>query len=352
MTMTTVGWAMKMGLAAQMPAIAASLLVSVTSLLVIAALSDLLHRVEAAGWSFAEPRLSRWAVFYGAWGVVGLGIGLGRVAVLEAKSGAPLTSGRASFVVAVCLYMTWLMLWALENQAMFMATIARKQASSRRAASFLLRTREAFILARDRRRHEALDVMKRRVESELAAIQERVAKLPAEGLATPEVENLLERLDHLRDSEIREVSHLLHPSIIDLGLAPALRALVRNRSDEHVIRLEADHQPADALSPAAALHLYRIVEHALDLARDQGVGEMRVSLARGDPECLDLEVVLRAVGLDLARARESGAQALMDARVALLRGAWSLERREDDRVVLRVSCPLAPATLPLRPGRS
>ncbi|MBO9539307.1 hypothetical protein J7643_01790 [bacterium] len=343
MTVAIVGWAMTVDLTAELPAIAASLIVSIGLLALIAGVIDLMHRLDAAGWRFEEPRLSRWVAYYGAWGVVGLVIGLGRVAMIQAKTGILLAPGRVAYVVAVCFYVSVAMVCVLENQAMFVTAIARKQDASRRAVRFLFQTREAFVQARNRRQHEALSFLERQLEPELAALQGQVARMVEDGRSSHEIVRLRERIDRLRDDEIREISHLLHPSIIDMGLAPALRALVRNRSDALPIRLHLADLPPQGLSPEVGLHLYRIVEHALDEVRVQAVREIHVSLACDEGNRLRLEIALQGEELDLALARKGGARALLDARVAMLNGAWRLERGEDARLVLRLEAPLAGA---------
>lgn len=346
MTVAIAGWAMTGDPMAQLPAIADSLLVSACLLALIAGVIELMHRLDAAGWHFEDPRFSRWVAFYGAWSVMGIVIGLGRVAMMQAKSDMPLAPERAAFVIAVCLYVSVAMVCALENQTMFVQAIARKQAASRRAMRFLFQTRKAFVQARNRRRHEALSFLERRLEPELAALHVSVAHLNESGRSPEAITRLRERIDRLRDEEIRQVSHLLHPSIIDMGLSPALRALARSLGDAIPLRLHLENLPSEDLPAEAGLHLYRIVEHAREVARVQSVREIHVSLACDEGANLRLEIDLLGAGLDLALAKESGAQALLDARVTMLNGAWSLERGDDGRLVLGIMCPFAGARRP------
>jgi len=339
MSLAVVAWAMKAGMPARTSGIAAAAVMGLASFGGTVGAIDLLKRIEAAGWSFEEPRWSRWLVYYGVWALVGLGLGLGRAAVLQESFGLTFAPGRLAFEMLICLYMAVLVAFTLENQTMFLRVAARKQDSSRRAVRFLFETREAFVRASDLRRHEALSILERQVEPELLAIQERVARMRAGDGSLADAEPLLQGLDRLRDSEIREVSHLLHPSIIDMGLVPALRALARNRHDAPPIHVEADSATIGDLSAAASLQLYRIVEHALELAQTQTAHEIHVSLARGAGERLLLEIALSGVKIDLELARESGDQALLDARVALLGGEWGLERVDATRIALWVRGP-------------
>ncbi|MNR88734.1 hypothetical protein D3C86_411400 [compost metagenome] len=339
MSLAVVAWAMKAGMPTRTSGIVAAAVVGLASFGGTVGAIDLLKRIEAAGWSFEEPRGSRWVVFYGVWAAVGLGLGLGRAAVLQEILGMTFAPGRVAFEVLICLYMALLLAFTLENQTMFLRVAARKQESSRRAVRFLFETREAFVRASDLRRHEALSILEQQVEPELQAIQERVARMRAGGGSLADAEPLLQGLDRLRDTEIRQLSHLLHASIIDMGLVPALRALARNRHDGPPIHVEADSAAIGDLSASASLQLYRIVEHALELARTQTAREIHVSLARGEGARLLLEIALSGLGIDLDLARESGDQALLDARVALLGGEWGLERVGPTRIAIWVRGP-------------
>lgn len=337
MTVTVVGWALLVGRGFPLPTLGISLLLSASLFALIWATIGVMHRLEAAGWRFEEPRISRWVVFYGSWSAVGLAIGLGRLAMVQARSPVPLSAGQAVFVVFLCLYVTLAMMVLLEHQTMFRATIARKREASLMAVRFLFGTREAFAQARDHRRHEALTVLERKLDPELTDAQARLALNPS-----PEaLEPLMSRLESLRSVDIREVSHLLHPSIIDMGLVPALRALVRNRKGDLPLVLDIVGVTPEDGSPEVWLHLYRIVEHVLDLARTQPFREVRISLERVGGGRLRLEIVGSGEPLDRALLRDLGARALVDARVAMLGGTWRFEDSGRERLALWVELPPA-----------
>ncbi|MNK73391.1 hypothetical protein D3C87_928860 [compost metagenome] len=337
-TLTHVGWALTVGRGLPVAMLMTSLQLTTALLVLIGVTIDIMHRLDASGWRFETPHGSRWLVYYGTWFVLGLAIGVGRLAMLQAWSPEPLSSAQAIFVPSVCLYMTLATIVLLEHQTMFRTVIARKQQASLKAVRFLVDTHQAFVEAQDLRRNEALAFLDRRVEPELADVH---ARLTQPRLPSPDdLESVQARLERLRNVEIREVSHLLHPSILDMGLVPALRALVRNRASEIPITLVFEGvTPADG-SPAVARHLYRIVEHALDLARDEALREIRIGMTRVDGSRLRLEIAGRGDGLDRALAREHGARVLFDARVALMGGAWGLEESERDQLLLWVEAPI------------
>lgn len=341
MTIALLAWALKADVERHPFGIAASLLVGACSFILIMGAIELLKRLEAAGWRFEAPLLRNWGVYYGLWLVVGLGVGVARSSVLQAAFGLTFHPGRALFEVAICLYAVLGVACSLEHQTMFMREASRKQEASRRAVRDLFESREAFAKASDLRRYEVLSLLERRVEPELRSVLDGVERLGTEGTQlTGEAGNhLLSRLDHLRDAEIRKVSHLLHPSIIDVGLAPALRALVRSRRDSLGIDLEADATLLEGLPSALRLQVYRIVEQAIDLASQHGAHHLRVALTRDGAHGLTLLLEAHGEGIDRASAREAVGLALIDARVALMDGAWEKREASEARVALRLAFP-------------
>src|SRR5690606_34441657 len=78
-------------------------------------------------------------------------------------------------------------------------------------------------------------------------------------------------LDQLREVEIRQVSHLLHPSIVRVGLRPAVQSLVAEFQDSLEINLQFDDKmlawddPVDNRIPESVrLVVYRVLEEALN----------------------------------------------------------------------------------------
>jgi signal transduction histidine kinase len=77
-------------------------------------------------------------------------------------------------------------------------------------------------------------------------------------------------LDHIREHEVREASHALHPAIIEMGVVPAIESLTDRFADCFTADVEVDpafsqfDDPVEQpLSGALALAIYRVVEEAL-----------------------------------------------------------------------------------------
>ncbi len=99
-------------------------------------------------------------------------------------------------------------------------------------------------------------------------------------------------------NQIRNLSELLRPRALDdLGLVPALRALIEDfaRATQIQVAIEADD--TQGWPPEATLTLYRVAQEALtNVARHSGARHAWVRLSRADGACL-LEVEDDGTGL-------------------------------------------------------
>jgi signal transduction histidine kinase len=88
-------------------------------------------------------------------------------------------------------------------------------------------------------------------------------------------------------NQIRNVSELLRPQALDdLGLVPALRALIEDFARRTQIQVEIDADDTVGWPPEAALTLYRVVQEALtNVARHSGAHHAWVRLTRNDGAC-------------------------------------------------------------------
>lgn len=168
----------------------------------------------------------------------------------------------------------------------------------------------------------------RRIEPEIADIKAALEGLLArtkqgEAAETPELDALMKRLESLRSHEIRAQSHLLHPSVIDLCLFPAVRMLARSFRETFELELvvDASFRASDVpgrhlISRKTRLNAYRCLEHALeDLAEHAQARQVRLSLSvPPGKDCLVID--LKDDGLEI----RSGLRAqVIEGRVAALR---------------------------------
>jgi signal transduction histidine kinase len=107
---------------------------------------------------------------------------------------------------------------------------------------------------------------------------------------------------------IRDLSHLLHPSLLDdLGLAAALKSHIDSFARRQGLPVELESEHLDQrLAPDLEIALYRIVQEALtNVARHAHARSCRVSL-RGEGESVLVTIEDDGVGFDPAKLEPLG----------------------------------------------
>ncbi|MDA0799346.1 MAG: hypothetical protein O2884_11840 [Chloroflexi bacterium] len=140
------------------------------------------------------------------------------------------------------------------------------------------------------------------------------------------------RIDGVREREIREISHLLHPSVIKLGLAPAIRSLASRFQPIMDVHLDIDSvldgvgsQSEVDVAMEMRLVAYRVIEEALSNARKHGNAASVVATVRLNGTN-DLLVSVRDDGAGLGDSRVTPGLGLqmIAMKVHESGGAWSL----------------------------
>ena len=153
----------------------------------------------------------------------------------------------------------------------------------------LRRHQELAAEAEDKIRREMADVLHNRVQSRLLAATLRLRRVehlvhedPA--AAARFLEEVRRELDTIREDDVREVSHLLHPAVVAIGLVPALRRLARDLQGAAAVTvnvtpelLAADDLAGSKVPEPVRLALYRLVEESTTNALKHGdATEIRV----------------------------------------------------------------------------
>lgn len=284
---------------------------------------ELLKRLEHAGWRAYEPTLMNWLIYLGTFGLTGALIGRLRGEMMLAVEGNAASAWLMNAELGLCTYGALMVAVVMELQTRHERLALVKRTESLMAVHTLFESREAWIHARDRRRDELHRIMTDRVEPELAAIHAAIAPTGRTELDDEDLQTLCDRLDRLRDAEIRQLSHLTHPSIIDIGLHAALRGLARRYRDRFPVTLETDAALLERLSGTPRLTVYRIVELLLELVSPKAKQAVTVRLAP-EGSGVVLEVLGSKEAFDFRRARRDGQLAILEARVGMLDGQWRL----------------------------
>ena len=192
---------------------------------------------------------------------------------------------------------------------------------------------------------EILDLLEAGIEPVLDALATDVEALkhaPASTVAE-RLPDLLARLDLLREEEVRRLSHQLHPSVIDVGMIPAFHFLADRLLPE--LALELDFPDATTHEPPAEtrLVLYRCAEEALSGARRHSEAT-RATLRweeRTDGWLLRVSPLL---GSNPSSGAPEPGLRMLESRVHLAGGSWSLERMAGTAAALEVFMPRADAS--------
>jgi signal transduction histidine kinase len=141
-----------------------------------------------------------------------------------------------------------------------------------------------------------------------------------------------DEIDRIREHEIRQASHLLHPAIIQIGLVPAVRSLASSFEQHFQIDLQIDQTALDlddpthnSLPEVIRLTAYRVIEEALNNAvRHAAATRLQVRLHINDGRYLEITVEDNGQGLDPSAVTAGLGLGSIAARVGLLGGTWRL----------------------------
>ncbi len=174
-----------------------------------------------------------------------------------------------------------------------------------------------------------------------------------------EAAKLIRRAGHLveevRENDIREASHRLHPAAIAAGLVAAIDVLCRQLLSELDVDFKVDPRLADLDDPGGAgiqesirLGLYRIVEEAVSNIRRHALARhVAISLGlkpaitgeHGDWS-IELKVTDDGVGFDPSAVRDGLGLELIAARTADLDGQWDITSAPGQGTTVTVTVPL------------
>ncbi len=226
-------------------------------------------------------------------------------------------------------------------------------AKERATRAELQRSRQLIIQATETLRREIAELLHGRVQSHLLVAWHRLgqaAQLLDRDLdaARALIAQVREEIDQIREREVREASHALHPSIINVGLVPAVRSLCGRFADHFTVTLAVDptleardrslDEPLPALLRLAA---YRVIEEALTNAYRHGAATaVQVELQLREDEGLRVTVRDNGRGCEPARIQAGIGLSSIAGHVDLFGGTWSLESSVGGGATLTAVLPL------------
>ena len=159
-----------------------------------------------------------------------------------------------------------------------------------------------------------------------------------------------QQIDHIREQEVRQASHLLHPSIIRVGLVPAVRSLAERFHESFEVDIQVDaglaaiDDPAENRIPEELrLASYRVLEEALNnIYRHAGATRVAICLRATADQEIHLTIQDDGRGFNPARLRPGlGLSSIAD-RVGQVGGLWKITSAVGAGTTLTATLPLLP----------
>ena len=171
--------------------------------------------------------------------------------------------------------------------------------------------------------------MQQRLVLVTARLDDVLARLARSGAAETDVaalQGVRDEIERVREQDVRQMSRLLYPDQLEIGLVPAVRSLLRRVPSAIATGLEVDEglralddPAAPELSQAERLLAVRVVEEALSNALRHGV-PTQVDVHLGvDGTGIALQVEDDGGGFDAATVVRSGTRRLAD-RLSIVGG--------------------------------
>lgn len=236
----------------------------------------------------------------------------------------------------------------LENAGLF--ETVRRQLADLQRSRLLMTARE------ERMRQETAEYLHGRVQSrllhawhQLAACRDLIDTDPQK--AKDLLESVRSLIDAVRENDIRQVSHALHPAVIQVGLVPAIRSLIRQFDGRLEVQLRVDprlsqlDQPVDNRIPRfLRLAAYRVLEEALNNSYRHGQAtrvDIDLAVAK-DQEGMALSLRLQdnGKGFNPATLRWGLGLYSIAGRVEQLGGHWNLDGKPGKGTCLTAFLPL------------
>ena len=177
------------------------------------------------------------------------------------------------------------------RQAALTAECDRLKASLARQKGELEASKKLIVSAEERVRRDVAGLLHGAVQSQLLVAWYRLGLCEELMDRDPQGAHELlvqvrEQIDHIREHEIREASHRLHPGILDVGLLPALRSLADRFGDVFQVEVSAgeritglDNPGDNRIEPDLRFAAYRVIEEALtNSAKHASAKQVSVSL--------------------------------------------------------------------------
>ena len=234
----------------------------------------------------------------------------------------------------------------------------RLVAELRQQINQLLDSRDQIAAAEERLRRDIAETLHGTVQCKLLVAGYHLTEVAAlmdsnPGAAKELLASTQKDIETIREKEIREASHLLHPSIIGVGLVPAVRSLIARFEEVFRVSLRVDPRLTvldtvvnNRLPEAVRLTAYRAIEEALtNIWRHAGASLAEVDLSLSPASELHVVVEDNGRGFDSRSTNPGLGLSSIAGRVSQMAGTWKIAGRAGRGARIEITLPIE-----VRPG--
>jgi signal transduction histidine kinase len=205
--------------------------------------------------------------------------------------------------------------------------------------------------AEERTRREISEFLHGRVQTGLLLAWNQLSDYPDltdEPSRAQLVRSVCDELEHIRETDVRQASHALHPSVIRMGLVSAVRSLASRMTEVLPIQIEVTPEFAaldtlanSQLQEDVRLVAYRVIEEAIgNTLRHAKAKRVMVRFVRAYSDAFEISIHDDGQGFESTTAPFGLGFASIDARVHALQGTWSIHSQIGGPTELIVRLPL------------
>lgn len=224
--------------------------------------------------------------------------------------------------------------------------------------SEILASRRRIVAAQESVRQQIAEELHGPIQTRLYAVWQKLGRVQSMITSSPEaaeagLEKLMEELDNIRENDIRQVSHRLHPGIIRVGLGAGIRSL--RDSFEALVPIELNiYQEVLALEKTGhsaipedvKLALYRVTEEALSNAVKHANASLviiKLWTSQGGKE-LCLSIKDNGRGFEPGATKQNLGFVIIDDYLAALGGSCQMETAPGEGTKITATIPLNKTT--------
>jgi signal transduction histidine kinase len=237
------------------------------------------------------------------------------------------------------------------RQAALTLENAQLNAQLRDQLTRLEHSQRLAVEAEERTRREIAEFLHGRVQTRLLLAWNQLSDYPDSPDETSRaalVKSVCDDLERIRETDVRQASHVLHPSVIRMGLVSACRSLASRIAEVLTVQIEVSPGFTDLdvigkskLPADVRLIAYRVIEEAIgNTLRHAKASHVKLNFSRVEQDTFEVIIQDDGIGFDPSLPHAGLGFASIDARVHAVRGVWDIHSHIGGPTALTVRLPL------------